>query len=164
MNKKWEKEELMATTTVATDAAAIRIDSSISSSSSSSSPPSSSIPEKVDNKSMVDKIGEYVPIFVLGFMGMSMVRSVGDAMLAEDMVAYGIMNADEWKTTTKLVGNQIGGHYLLGTAMAAVGMSTSASALKGVGPKPFFVGASAALCVAGTAFTSVTLLSSFGVM
>ena len=118
----------------------------------------------MDTRSTMDKVGEYVPIFVLGFVGMSAVRSVGDAMLAENMLAYGMLGEEEWKATTKLVGNQIGGHYLLGTAMAAVGMSTNASALKGVGPKPFLVGLSAAMCVAGTAFTSVTVLSSVGVM
>ena len=120
--------------------------------------------EKENNKSLGDKVNEYVPLFVLGFVGMSAVRSVGDAMLAEQILAYGYFNEEDWKNVTKLVGNQIGGHYLLGTAMAAVGMSTSASALKGVGVKPFIVGLSAATCVAGTAFTSVTVLSHFGVM
>ena len=151
MNKKWEKEEqLLANGGVET----VQLKET----------PNDEEDHKVDTRSTMDKVGEYVPIFVLGFVGMSAVRSVGDAMLAENMLAYGMLGEEEWKATTKLVGNQIGGHYLLGTAMAAVGMSTNASALKGVGPKPFLVGLSAAMCVAGTAFTSVTVLSSVGVM
>jgi len=154
MNKKWEKEELIAAhngDVVAAEAAQEKERIALG-----------NVEEK--QRSFADKVSEYVPLFVLGFIGMSGVRSVGDMMLAENMLAYGMMTEEEWKSATKLLGNDIGGHYLLGTAMAAVGMSTSASALKGVGMKPFIVGASAATCVAGTAFTSVTVLSSFGVM
>ena len=154
MNKKWEKEELIAAhngDVVAAEAAQEKERIALG-----------NVEEK--QRSFADKVSEYVPLFVLGFIGMSGVRSVGDMMLAENMLAYGMMTEEEWKGATKLLGNDIGGHYLLGTAMAAVGMSTSASALKGVGMKPFIVGASAATCVAGTAFTSVTVLSSFGVM
>lgn len=163
MNKKWEKEErreASASATASGGAIAAQEEENLKQEALQEEEARNA----VDTRSTLDKVGEYVPVFVLGFMGMSVVRSVGDAMLAEDLLAYGMLSGEEWKRTTTLVGNQIGGHYLLGTAMAAVGMSTSASALKGVGVKPFIVGASAAACVAGTAFTSVTVLSSFGVM
>ena len=116
------------------------------------------------SKPFLDRVNEYVPIFVLGFIGMSAARSVGDAMLARDMLAFGCFDAASWKDTTKLLGNQIGGHYMLGTAMAAVGLSTNLSSLKGVGYKPFVLGLCAAGSVGGTAFTSVTILGALGYM
>jgi uncharacterized membrane protein YadS len=55
------------------------------------------------------------------------------------------------------IGNDVS-KYALGTAMAGVGLSTSASSLKGVGWKPFAVGASGALVVGGTGFTIATMM------
>jgi uncharacterized integral membrane protein (TIGR00698 family) len=116
------------------------------------------------SKPLLDRVNEYVPLFVLGFIGMSAARSVGDAMLAREMLAYGYFDATAWKDATKLLGNQIGGHYMLGTAMAAVGLSTNLSALKGVGYRPFLLGLIAAGTVGGTAFTSVSVLGALGYM
>ena len=45
---------------------------------------------------------------------------------------------------------------LLGTAMAAVGLSTHSSVFKGVGPKPFAVGFTGALLVACMGFVVAT--------
>jgi hypothetical protein len=56
-----------------------------------------------------------------------------------------------------LIGNDLS-KYALGTAMAGVGLSTSASSLKGVGWKPFAVGGAGALVVGGTGFTVATPL------
>ena len=53
---------------------------------------------------------------------------------------------------------------MLGTAMAAVGLSTNLSALKGVGYRPFLLGLIAAGTVGGTAFTSVSVLGALGYM
>ena len=116
------------------------------------------------SKSFLDRVNEYVPLFVLGFIGMSAARSVGDAMLAREMLAFGCFDEASWKDATKLLGNQIGGHYMLGTAMAAVGLSTNLSSLKGVGYKPFILGLCAAGSVGGTAFASVTVLGALGYM
>lgn len=115
------------------------------------------------SSSSVAKLAElrkYVPGFVLGFVGMSMLRTVGDVSLDSYGAAMGLFDGDQWKALTRLVGNDIGSHYLLGTAMAAVGLNTSASALKGVGIKPFVVGFAGAGVVAGTGFISTSLLGS----
>ena len=101
---------------------------------------------------------------MLGFVGMSAARSAGDVMLAEWGAAYGLFDAAAWKDATNLLGSEVGGKYLLGTAMAAVGLNTSLSALSGVGPRPFLLGLSGAICVGGTAFASVTALGAMGVM
>ena len=79
-------------------------------------------------------------------------RSNGEA-------AFGItqLDAETWQRATKYVGGTLGSHYLLGTAMAAVGLSTSAAALKGVGPAPFAVGFAAALTVGAAGFCASSL-------
>ena len=66
-----------------------------------------------------------IPLFVLGFIAAACVRSGGDAMLERDGLAYGAFDREQWESVTKTVGNKIGGRYALGTAMAAVGLSTS---------------------------------------
>ncbi len=86
------------------------------------------------------------PIFVLGFLAMALVRSVGDATLANG-AALGVWNLEQWKSLTALLGEQWGSRYLLGTAMAAVGLGTSFSVFKGLGLKPFAVGFVGALLV-----------------
>merc|ERR1712176_8333 len=86
------------------------------------------------------EIRKYVPVFVLGFVGMSIARTLGDVSLDHYGSVLGLLDGQQWKSLTNLLGNQIGSHYLLGTAMAAVGLSTNAAALKGVGYKPFVVG------------------------
>ncbi|GAB5357617.1 hypothetical protein AAMO2058_000389500 [Amorphochlora amoebiformis] len=105
-----------------------------------------------------------IPLFVLGFIGVACIRSVGDGMLEGDGKALGLFHAEEWSKYTKLIGNTLGGRYLLGTAMAGVGLSTSAAVLRegGLGMRPFIVGCSGALVVGGTALVSVTVMERMG--
>jgi uncharacterized integral membrane protein (TIGR00698 family) len=86
------------------------------------------------------------PAFVLGFLAMALVRSAGDATLANG-AAFGVWSAEQWKAMTTLIGEHWGSRYLLGTAMAAVGLGTSFSVFKGLGMKPFAVGFVGALLV-----------------
>mmetsp|Transcript_2908 Transcript_2908/g.3937 ORF Transcript_2908/g.3937 Transcript_2908/m.3937 type:complete len:461 (+) Transcript_2908:223-1605(+) len=104
------------------------------------------------------EIKKYVPGFVIGFVGMSALRTLGDVTLDSYEAAFGLLTGEQWKTLTSTIGSEIGSHYLLGTAMAAVGLNTSASALKGVGYKPFVVGLGGALVVGATGFTTTTIL------
>lgn len=86
------------------------------------------------------------PIFVLGFVGMTIIRSIGDATL-NGGAAWGLFNAETWNGLTKQVGGVWGSRYLLGTAMAGVGLGTRFEVFKGVGMKPFAVGFVGALLV-----------------
>ena len=90
-------------------------------------------------------IAKLLPAFVLGFIAMAIVRSIGDAQVANGL-AFGIWDADAWKEFTKAVG-ETWGSRALGTAMAAVGLATSFRVFKGVGLKPFLVGLIGALLV-----------------
>jgi uncharacterized integral membrane protein (TIGR00698 family) len=102
-----------------------------------------------DSISGLNTFKKYVPTFLVAFIGMASFRSTGDLLLGSDVEAY--------QATMDFIGNDFS-KYALGTAMAGVGLSTSASALKGVGWKPFGVGASGALVVGGTGFTIASMV------
>ncbi len=90
---------------------------------------------------------QFVPGFVMGFLAMAVVRSVGDAMLGSTGAAYGVWDAAQWRQLTDWIGDFWASRMLLGTAMAAVGLNTSFKVFKGVGLKPFVVGLAGALVV-----------------
>ena len=87
-----------------------------------------------------------VPGFVIGFVLMAVVRTIGDATL-ESGAAFGIWTADSWRSITTQLGDYWASRILLGTAMAAVGLNTSFKVFKGVGLKPFAVGFAGAIVV-----------------
>lgn len=89
--------------------------------------------EKVETLSgLMTFTKKYVPPFLMAFLGMSVIRSSGDLALVETaahMIFTPVMD---------FIGNDLS-KYLLGTAMAGVGLSTNANSLRGVGWKPFAV-------------------------
>ncbi|MCS7310865.1 MAG: putative sulfate exporter family transporter [Armatimonadetes bacterium] len=105
-------------------------------------------------------VAKLFPMFVLGFLAMALVRSIGDATLGGG-AAFGVWNADGWKALTTTIGEQWGSRYLLGTAMAAVGLGTSFSVFKGLGLKPFAVGFVGALLVGVVGLVLSLLLGQF---
>jgi uncharacterized integral membrane protein (TIGR00698 family) len=89
----------------------------------------------------------YVPGFVLGFLAMAVVRTIGDYGSRHSGVAFGLLYAGDWGWVTRELGDYWGARVFLGTAMAAVGLNTSFAVFKGVGAKPFLVGLGGALAV-----------------
>jgi uncharacterized membrane protein YadS len=71
------------------------------------------------------------------------------------------LSAGEWSAFTSQVGDFWGSRVLLGTAMAAVGLNTSFSVFKGVGPKPFVVGLAGAVIVGAAGVVMAVLLGPF---
>ena len=102
-----------------------------------------------DSISGLNTFQKYVPTFLIAFIGMASLRSTGDFLLGSDVEVY--------KAAMDFIGNDVS-KYALGTAMAGVGLSSSASSLKGVGWKPFAVGGSGALVVGGTGFAIASLV------
>jgi len=100
----------------------------------------------------------YIPYFVLGFLFLSFLRTIGDVTLEQAGAAFGLFQAGTWETIYTQT-SSIGSTYLLGMAMAGVGLSTSFSIFKGIGLKPFFIGFVAAVSIG---IVSVTLISLFG--
>ena len=102
-----------------------------------------------------------VPSFVLGFIGMAIVRSIADAMLGRGALALGVWDAAGWRALSSFIGDTVGAQWLLGTAMAAVGLNTSVAVFKGVGVKPFVVGMAGALVVGSAGFVMALLFGRF---
>ncbi|NNC75588.1 MAG: putative sulfate exporter family transporter [Acidimicrobiia bacterium] len=99
------------------------------------------------------------PVFILGFLLMAAIRSLGDAAVDSGGQAFGVFDAEMWSDVTRWI--RTWAEYTLATAMAGVGLGTSIEQLKGLGFKPFVVGITAALAV-GVA--SIGLVSIFGPM
>src|SRR5699024_8287091 len=92
----------------------------------------------------------FIPLFVIGFLLFSLIRTIGDITLTNSGQAFGIFNPNTWQTIYEGV-SSFGTTYLLGMAMAGVGLSTDFKMFKGIGIKPCSVG-----------IVSVTLVSLFG--
>jgi uncharacterized integral membrane protein (TIGR00698 family) len=88
-----------------------------------------------------------VPVFIIGFVAMAVVRTIGDATLQSTGAAFGLWNGAAWSALINQLGDVWASRVLLGTAMAAVGLSTSFAVFKGVGARPFLVGLAGAVVV-----------------
>ncbi|NNC77726.1 MAG: putative sulfate exporter family transporter [Woeseiaceae bacterium] len=93
-----------------------------------------------------------IPLFVVGFACMSLIRTVGDM---GDM-AFGILPQAEWQTIVGYIKETA--EICLAVAMAAVGLGTSIRGLVGIGMKPLAMGLVAALLVGGVSITLISLL------
>jgi len=102
-----------------------------------------------------------VPLFVIGFVAMAVVRTIGDATLQSTGAAYGLWDAGAWSGLTNWIGDFWASRILLGTAMAAVGLNTSFSVFEGVGAKPFVVGFAGALVVGAVGMTMAVLFGRY---
>jgi len=102
-----------------------------------------------------------VPGFVLGFLAMAVVRSVGDWTLGANGAAFGVWDAARWASLTKSLGDYWASQILLGTAMAAVGLNTNFAVFKGVGLKPFAVGMAGAFVVGAVGMTMAIIFGRF---
>lgn len=86
------------------------------------------------------------PTFVLGFVAMSVVRSIGDVGLAQGGAAFGWLGPAEWQAALGALGGTVA-TLALSTALAGVGLGTRLSVLAGLGPRPLLLGFAAAFTV-----------------
>jgi len=107
------------------------------------------------------KLSSLVPGFVIGFLAMAAVRSLGDWTLTNNGAAFGAWSAAQWAAITKSLGDYWASQILLGTAMAAVGLNTNFAVFKGVGLKPFAVGLAGALAVGLVGITMAIIFGRF---
>jgi len=95
-----------------------------------------------------------VPLFVIGFALMSLLRTLGDTAGADEKV-LGVLTHEQWKV---LVGHtKTIAEYCLAVAMAAVGLGTSVAGLRSIGLKPLGVGLFSAVVVGIVSVVLVTL-------
>ena len=96
------------------------------------------------------RIARLFPVFVLGFLAMAILRSVGDAGVSSGGRALGVWSGPEWLSVAKTIG-ETWGTWALGTAMAGVGLSTNLRTFGKMGWRPLYVGALSAVLVAALA-------------
>jgi uncharacterized integral membrane protein (TIGR00698 family) len=106
----------------------------------------------------VPKWYTFIPLFVIGFLLLSLVRTIGDVSLDRAGAAFGLFAQGTWQSIYSNL-SSFGTTYLLGMAMAGVGLNTSFKMFKGIGIKPFYIGFTAAVSVG---IVSVVLISLFG--
>jgi len=99
-------------------------------------------------------IKKLFPVFVLGFVVMAIVRSIGDYLIVERSF-FG--NPEIWQNLCSLTKHWAAN--FLAVALAGAGLGTAFKKLKALGIKPFFVGLIAAFAVGGVSFI---LVKSFG--
>ena len=97
------------------------------------------------------------PVFILGFLLMAFVRTIGDTTLSEDGKAWWVISADHWQQLTHTLKGWA--EILLAVAMAGVGLGTGLRQLRNLGIKPFYVGFAASISVAGLSLAAIAVLS-----
>lgn len=114
-------------------------------------------PIREETMSGLPTFTKFVPPFLVAFLSMSVLRSIGDVSIDPDHV-------DVYNALVSFVGNDMS-KYALGTAMAATGLSIDANSLRTVGWRPFALGGTSAMLVGGVGFGTsmvVSYLSSTG--
>jgi uncharacterized integral membrane protein (TIGR00698 family) len=89
-----------------------------------------------------------VPLFVFGFVGMALLRTIGDLTLRSSGAAFGVLDPAAWASLTTILGGTVSG-WLLATALAALGLSIRFSMFRQLGPRPLLLGAIVAVAVGG---------------
>lgn len=98
------------------------------------------------------KWSQSVPLFLVGFVALAVVRSIGD--FGEKPL--GFLEVETWDAFLSF--NSSVSIFLLTTAIAAVGLGTNMTKLKVLGWKPLLIGFSAAFLVGGASYALVSLL------
>ena len=112
----------------------------------------------LENEPVIPKWYNLVPLFIIGFLLLTLIRTIGDMTLTGSGAAFGLFDAAAWENFYTS-GSSFGSKYMLGIAMAAVGFSTDFKIFKGLGMKPFYIGLIAAVAVG---LVSLLLVSLFG--
>ncbi|MFW9951282.1 MAG: YeiH family protein [Candidatus Thorarchaeota archaeon] len=112
----------------------------------------------VERKNIIAKINlkNLIPVFVIGFLLVSVLRSIGDFGVNSGDLAFGFLTDISWDATINAI-NEVAG-FLFVIALGGVGLSTDFKKFKGLGVKPFLVGLLGALAIGIVSFISVSLL------
>jgi uncharacterized membrane protein YadS len=98
------------------------------------------------------------PIFILGFLIMAIIRSIGDAGINAGGQAFGLLDENVWSELIEFIKSWAG--IFLVVALAGVGLSTNFHSFRALGVKPFIVGLCASAVVGGISFFAIKLLGS----
>jgi uncharacterized integral membrane protein (TIGR00698 family) len=116
---------------------------------------------KTRESSAVEKpsILKLLPVFILGFLGMAVLRSIGDAGLNANGLAFGFFEDGVWLDIIATIKNWA--EIALVVALAGVGLNTKYSTLRKLGMKPFLVGLGASLSVGVISVIAISLMGNF---
>jgi len=96
---------------------------------------------------------ELVPLFVLGFAAMSVLRSLGDIGVGP----FAALDPQAWRAFIE--GARFAADLLLATAMAALGLSTRLASLRELGARPLWLAVACMLWLAVVAFFGAELVA-----
>ena len=119
--------------------------------------------ESKGSENKLPKWYTFIPLFVVGFLLCAFLRTIGDVTLVNSGEAFGFMTLENWSTFYNEV-SSFGTTYLLGMAMAGVGLSTNFAMFKGIGIKPFYIGFIAAVSVGIVSFTLISIFGNYVVI
>jgi uncharacterized membrane protein YadS len=111
---------------------------------------------KRPGSSLASQMRAAIPLFVFGFLAMSLLRTLGD--WGEQ--PFGFMSTSTWKGIIDLATQTA--TICLSLAMAAVGLGTSFSRLRGLGLRPLAVGLAAAMLVGLVSYVMVRTVGAYG--
>jgi uncharacterized integral membrane protein (TIGR00698 family) len=97
------------------------------------------------------------PVFVLGFLAAAITRSIGEATLASGGSAFGVWDSAAWKSLVAWFGDKAS-YWALGTAMAAVGLTTDLRIFRTLGLRPVYLGALVTVLVAALSLGLAALI------
>ena len=103
------------------------------------------------------KLVRLLPAFILGFLGMAALRSIGDAGLSQGGRALWLWDAAAWQALSGTIAQWAGTLFVV--ALAGVGLNTSYAAMRGLGIKPLLAGLCAAAMVGLVSYLAIVLLS-----
>ncbi len=110
-------------------------------------------------KGQKTSFAQLFPIFILGFLLMAVLRSIGDAGINAGGKAFGVWDSATWGQIIAFIKRWA--EIFLVAALAGVGLSTKFQSLKKLGAKPFLVGLAASLSVGVVSFITITLLGNW---
>ncbi len=100
---------------------------------------------------------QLLPLFVVGFVVLSILRTIGDAGQSGEGRALGLFDPGTWDQIVAGISRWAG--YLLVVALAAVGLNTEFRRLSSLGVRPFVVGLLGAVLVGAISYAIITVLT-----
>ena len=99
--------------------------------------------------------GKLFPVFIIGFILMAALRSIGDAGVNTGGLAFGLWDSGSWE---QIIGSiKHWAELFLVAALAAVGLNTNFRSFRALGTKPFLVGLGASVAVGVISFFAISL-------
>lgn len=104
--------------------------------------------KKVEGLSKKTKYSKAVPLFLFGFLGFAILRTIGDGIIA--------IPRPQWQWLVQHI-NELG-KFLVLIAMAGIGLNTKFSTMRQIGLKPFVLGLVASIFLALMSLLLINLL------